>query len=414
MNSNGMNSSAMNSNEKNPGGNPPRVLTVLGATGTIGVNTLDVVSRHPGRFEIFALTGATQVERMVEQCRTHRPRVAVMSEPAAAKALRARIAEEKLPVTVLEGADALTEVATAPEVDTVMAAIVGAAGLPATLAAAQAGKRILLANKETLVVSGQLFMDAIAASGAELLPIDSEHNAIFQSLPRGFEGDFQRAGVNCLWLTASGGPFRTWSAEAIAAATPAQAVAHPNWVMGKKISVDSASLMNKGLEVIEARWLFNARPEQIKVVVHPQSIVHSMVEYADGSVIAQMGTPDMRTPIAYALGFPERIEAGVSVLDLMGRQLTFEAPDTARFPCLQLAFDALHAGGNASALLNAANEVAVARFLDGTVPFNAIAASIAHTLDKLADGAVQTLDELLDADRRARTVTETYLERITA
>ncbi len=414
MNPSGMHSSGKNPDGMKPGGNRARVLTVLGATGTIGVNTLDVVSRHPGRFEIFALTGATQVERMVEQCRVHRPRVAVMSEPAAAKALRARIAEEKLPVTVLEGADALTEVATAPEVDTVMAAIVGAAGLPATLAAAQAGKRILLANKETLVVSGQLFMDAIAASGAELLPIDSEHNAIFQSLPRDFKGDFQHAGVNALWLTASGGPFRTWSAEAIAAATPAQAVAHPNWVMGKKISVDSASLMNKGLEVIEARWLFNARPEQIKVVVHPQSIVHSMVEYADGSVIAQMGTPDMRTPIAYALGFPERIEAGVSALELMGKQLTFEAPDAARFPCLQLAFDALHSGGNASALLNAANEVAVARFLDGSISFNAIAASIAHTLDKLADGAVQTLDELLDADCRARTVTETYLGRINA
>ena len=273
----------------NKGGMEPRVLTILGATGTIGVNTLDVVARHPDRFVVFALTGATQVERMVEQCRTHRPRFAVMSEPAAAAALRVRIAEAKLPVTVLEGAVALTEVAIAPEVDTVMAAIVGAAGLPATLAAAQAGKRILLANKETLVVSGQLFMDAIAASGAELLPIDSEHNAIFQSLPRDFDGDFGKAGVKALWLTASGGPFRTLSAEAIAAATPAQAVAHPNWVMGRKISVDSASLMNKGLEVIEARWLFNARPEQIKVVVHPQSIVHSMVEYADGSVIAQMG-----------------------------------------------------------------------------------------------------------------------------
>lgn len=389
----------------------PRVLTVLGATGTIGVNTLDVVARHPGRFEIFALTGATQVERMVEQCRTHRPQVAVMSEPAAAAALRVRIAEEKLPVTVLEGKAALTEVAIAPEVDTLMAAIVGAAGLPATLAAAQAGKRILLANKETLVVSGQLFMDAIAASGAELLPIDSEHNAIFQSLPRGFNGDFQQAGVKALWLTASGGPFRTLSAEAIAAATPAQAVAHPNWVMGKKISVDSASLMNKGLEVIEARWLFNARPEQIKVVVHPQSIVHSMVEYADGSVIAQMGTPDMRTPIAYALGFPERIDAGVPVLELMGKQLTFEAPDTARFPCLQLAFDALHAGGNAAAVLNAANEVAVARFLDGAVPFHAIPDSIAYTLDMLAGGAADTLDELLEADRLARNAAEAYLER---
>ncbi len=388
----------------------PRVLTVLGATGTIGVNTLDVVARHPGRFEIFALTGATQVERMVEQCRTHRPRVAVMSEPAAADAVRERLTAEGLPVEVRAGAEALTEVSTAPEVDTVMAAIVGAAGLPATLAAAHAGKRILLANKETLVVSGQLFMDAISASGAELLPIDSEHNAIFQSLPRDFRGDFQAAGVNALWLTASGGPFRTLSAEAIAAATPAQAVAHPNWVMGKKISVDSASLMNKGLEVIEARWLFNARPDQIKVVVHPQSIVHSMVEYADGSVIAQMGTPDMRTPIAYALGFPERIEAGVSALELMGRQLTFEAPDTTRFPCLQLAFDALAAGGNASAVLNAANEVAVARFLEGAASFASIADSIAHTLDALAGGAAESLESLLDADRQARRIAGAYLE----
>jgi 1-deoxy-D-xylulose-5-phosphate reductoisomerase len=390
----------------------PRVLTVLGATGTIGINTLDVVARHPGRFEIFALTGATQVERMVEQCRTHRPRIAVMSESGAAAALRKRMKEEKLPVTVLEGEAALTEVAIAPEVDTVMAAIVGAAGLPATLAAAQAGKRILLANKETLVVAGQLFMDAIAASGAELLPIDSEHNAIFQALPRDFDGDFQRAGVRALWLTASGGPFRTLSAEAISAATPAQAVAHPNWVMGKKISVDSASLMNKGLEVIEARWLFNARPEQIRVVVHPQSIVHSMVEYADGSVIAQMGTPDMRTPIAYALGFPERIAAGVSALELMGKQLTFEPPDTARFPCLQLAFDALRAGGNAAAVLNAANEVAVARFLDGAVPFGAIAASIAYALDELAGSAADSLDDLLDADRQARSVAGAYLEGV--
>ncbi|MBS1146079.1 MAG: 1-deoxy-D-xylulose 5-phosphate reductoisomerase [Proteobacteria bacterium] len=390
----------------------PRVLTVLGATGTIGVNTLDVVARHPDRFVIFALTGATQVERMLEQCRTHHPRYAVMTEATAAAQLRERVAAEKLPVDVLEGSAALTAVATAPEVDTVMAAIVGAAGLPATLAAAQAGKRILLANKETLVVSGQLFMDAIAASGAELLPIDSEHNAIFQSLPRDFNGDFRQAGVKSLWLTASGGPFRMFSAEAIAAATPAQAIAHPNWVMGKKISVDSASLMNKGLEVIEARWLFNARPEQIKVVVHPQSIVHSMVEYADGSVLAQMGTPDMRTPIAYALGFPERIEAGVSALELMGKQLTFEAPDTGRFPCLQLAFDALAAGGNASAVLNAANEVAVARFLEGAVPFNAIAASIAHTLDTLAGGAADTLEDLLSADQQARSVAETYLSRV--
>lgn len=404
----------MKSNTVKSNGAKPRVLTVLGATGTIGVNTLDVVARHPHRFEIFALTGATQVERMFEQCCTHRPRYAVMTEATAAAQLRERVAAARLPVEVLEGSAALTAVATAPEVDTLMAAIVGAAGLPATLAAAQAGKRILLANKETLVVAGQLFMDAIAASGAELLPIDSEHNAIFQALPRDFNGDFQQAGVKSLWLTASGGPFRGWSAEAIAAATPAQAVAHPNWVMGKKISVDSASLMNKGLEVIEARWLFNARPEQIKVVVHPQSIVHSMVEYADGSVIAQLGTPDMRTPIAYALGFPERIDAGVAALELMGKALTFEAPDTARFPCLQLAFDALAAGGNAAAVLNAANEVAVARFLDGAVPFSAIAASIAHTLDTLAGGAADTLEDLLSTDRQARSVAGDYLESVRA
>ncbi|MFZ0106857.1 MAG: 1-deoxy-D-xylulose-5-phosphate reductoisomerase [Thiobacillus sp.] len=391
-----------------------RVLTVLGATGTIGVNTLDVVARHPGRFEIFALTGATQVERMFEQCRAHRPRYAVMSQADSAAALRQRIKDAGLAVTVLEGERALTEVATAPEVDTVMAAIVGAAGLPATLAAAQAGKRILLANKETLVVSGRLFMDAVASSGAVLLPIDSEHNAIFQALPRDFNGDFQQAGVKSLWLTASGGPFRQLSAEEIARATPAQAIAHPNWVMGKKISVDSASLMNKGLEVIEARWLFNARPEQIRVVVHPQSIIHSMVEYADGSVIAQLGTPDMRTPIAYALGFPERIEAGVSGLDLMGRQLSFEEPDHVRFPCLGLAFEALSRGGNASAVLNAANEVAVARFLDGAVPFSAIPDSIAHTMDTLAGGAAETLDDLFEADRLARETAEAYLARFGA
>jgi len=391
-----------------------RVLTVLGATGTIGVNTLDVVARHPGRFEIFALTGATQVERMFEQCRTHRPRYAVMSQADSAAALRQRVKDAGLAVTVLEGERALTEVATAPEVDTVMAAIVGAAGLPATLAAAQAGKRILLANKETLVVSGQLFMDAVARSGAVLLPIDSEHNAIFQALPRDFNGDFQQAGVKSLWLTASGGPFRQLSADEIARATPAQAIAHPNWVMGKKISVDSASLMNKGLEVIEARWLFNARPEQIRVVVHPQSIIHSMVEYADGSVIAQLGTPDMRTPIAYALGFPERIEAGVSGLDLMGRQLSFEEPDHVRFPCLGLAFEALRRGGNASAVLNAANEVAVARFLDGAVLFSAIPDSIAHTMDTLAGGAAETLDDLFEADRLARETAEAYLARVGA
>ncbi len=388
-----------------------RVLTVLGATGSIGVNTLDVVARHPERFEIFALTGATQVERLFQQCLQHRPKYAVMLSAAAAAELRERLKQAGVATEVLEGEAALVEVATAAEVDTVMAAIVGAAGLPATLAAAQAGKRILLANKETLVVSGQLFMDAVAASGAVLLPIDSEHNAIFQALPRDFNGDFQRSGVKALWLTASGGPFRQMSAAQIAQVTPAQAVAHPNWVMGKKISVDSASMMNKGLEVIEAHWLFNAQPAQIKVMVHPQSIVHSMVEFADGSVIAQMGTPDMRTPIAYALGFPERIEAGVSPLELLGKNLTFEKPDHARFPCLKLAFDALNLGGAAAAVLNAANEVAVARFLEGAIAFPAIPASIEHVMSKLADAPAGTLEGLLDTDRRARVLTEQFLAK---
>ena len=386
-----------------------RVLCVLGATGTIGVNTLNVVAQHPGRFEIFALTGATQVERLFQQCVQFRPKFAVMQTAEDAQVLRDQIKRARLPTEVLHGETALSEVATAAEVDTVMAAIVGAAGLPATLAAAQAGKRILLANKEALVVSGQLFMNAIATSGAELLPIDSEHNAIFQALPRDFNGDFQRAGVKALWLTASGGPFRDLNAAQIAEATPAQAVAHPNWVMGKKISVDSASLMNKGLEVIEARWLFNARPEQIRVVIHPQSIVHSMVEYTDGSMIAQMGTPDMRTPIAYALGFPERIAAGVTPLELVGKNLSFDTPDHARFPCLKLAFEALRMGGAAAAVLNAANEVAVDQFLAGAVAFPTIPASIAHAMDKLAHLPADTLENLLEADRQTRVLTEHYL-----
>lgn len=279
-----------------------QILTILGATGTIGVNTLDVVARHPERFEVFALTGATQSDRLFRQCLQFRPRYAVMTEAQAAAALRERLAAAGSETEVLEGGDALIEVATAPQVTTLMAAIVGAAGLPATLAAARAGKRILLANKETLVVAGQLFMDAVHASGAELFPIDSEHSAIHQSLPAGFNGDLDAAGVKTLWLTASGGPFRTLSRDEMAKVTPEQAIAHPNWVMGRKISVDSASMMNKGLEVIEARWLFNARPQQIRVLVHPQSIIHSMVEYRDGSVIAQLGTPTCarRSPMPWA------------------------------------------------------------------------------------------------------------------
>jgi 1-deoxy-D-xylulose-5-phosphate reductoisomerase len=387
----------------------PQILTILGATGTIGVNTLDVVARHPERFNIFALTGATQVEKLFQQCLQFRPRYAVMTEQAAANELREKLAAAKCGTEVLAGRQALIDVATAPEVTTLMAAIVGAAGLPATLAAAKAGKRILLANKETLVVSGQLFMDAVRESGAALLPIDSEHSAIYQSLPMGFNGDLDKAGVNTIWLTASGGPFRTWSLEQMAAVTPEQAVAHPNWVMGRKISVDSASMMNKGLEVIEARWLFNARVDQIKVLVHPQSIIHSMVEYRDGSVMAQLGTPDMRTPIAYALGFPERIDAGVSPLNLLGSSLQFEQPDFKRFPCLQLAFDALRTGGYAPAVLNAANEIAVDAFLGRKCAFGDIPRAIHHALDNLPGSSSNALDELLEADSRARQMTREFL-----
>jgi 1-deoxy-D-xylulose-5-phosphate reductoisomerase len=386
-----------------------QVLTILGATGTIGVNTLDVVARHPERFEVFALTGATQVEKLYLQCLQFRPRYAVMTEASAAEALREKLAAAGSKSEVLSGSAALAEVATAPEVTTLMAAIVGAAGLPATIAAARAGKRILLANKETLVVSGQLFMDAVQENGAELFPIDSEHSAIHQSLPAGFNGDLDAAGVKILWLTASGGPFRTWSREQMAHVTPEQAVAHPNWVMGKKISVDSASMMNKGLEVIEARWLFNAQADRIRVLVHPQSIIHSMVEYRDGSVMAQLGTPDMRTPIAYALGFPERIDAGVSALELMGSQLQFEAPDMQRFPCLQLAFDALNTGGYAPAVLNAANEVAVDAFLNRRCGFADIPRAIAHALAHLPASNPNSLDDLLEADRQARTRASAFL-----
>lgn len=386
-----------------------QTLTILGATGTIGVNTLDVVARHPERFEVFALTGATQIDKLFQQCLQFRPRYAVMTEAHAADALRENLRDAGSATEVLAGSTALDEVATAPEVSTLMAAIVGAAGLPATIAAARAGKRILLANKETLVVSGQLFMDAVHENGAELFPIDSEHSAIHQSLPAGFEGDLDAAGVKTIWLTASGGPFRTWSREQMANVTPEQAVAHPNWVMGKKISVDSASMMNKGLEVIEARWLFNAQAEQIRVLVHPQSIIHSMVEYRDGSVMAQLGTPDMRTPIAYGLGFPERIDAGVSGLELMGSQLQFEAPDMQRFPCLQLAFDALKSGGYAPAVLNAANEVAVDAFLNRRCSFADIPRAIAHALAQLPASSPAGLGDLLDADRRARAQTDEFL-----
>jgi 1-deoxy-D-xylulose-5-phosphate reductoisomerase len=380
-----------------------RNLTILGATGTIGVNTLDVVARHPDRFRIIALTGQNQIDRLAQQCRQFRPRYAVVLTQDKAGELRRRL--DGVQTEVLAGGEALEFVAALPEVDSVMAAIVGAAGLRPALAAARAGKRVLLANKETLVMAGRFFMDAVRVHGATLLPIDSEHNAVFQSLPAGYAGRPETHGVRRILLTASGGPFRTRALDALQDITPAEAVAHPNWVMGRKISVDSATMMNKGLEVIEARWLFDARPEQIEVVIHPQSIIHSMVEYLDGSVLAQLSNPDMRTPIAHSLAYPERVEAGVNWLDLAKiGTLTFEAPDLRRFPCLGLAYQALAAGGAATAVLNAANEEAVAAFLERRIPYLGIAATLEHTLHRLAGLPADSLDDLMAADAAARIV----------
>lgn len=378
-------------------------LTVLGATGSIGVNTLDVAARHPERFEVFALTANSRVVELLDLCIKHRPRYAVVASERAAAELRAGLQTAGVRCAVLSGATALAEVAAHDDVDVVMAAIVGAAGLQPTLAAVRAGKRVLLANKEALVMAGQLFMAEVRRARATLLPIDSEHNAIFQSLPADFAGDLDARGVRRILLTASGGPFRNTPLHELAQVTPAQACAHPNWVMGRKISVDSASMMNKGLEVIEAHWLFNAPAERIEVVVHPQSVIHSMVEYSDGSVLAQLGNPDMRTPIAHALAYPERIEAGVAALDLFKvGQLDFSPPDEQRFPCLGLAYDALRAGGSAPALLNAANEVAVAAFLAGRLAFTGIAATIARVLERIPATAVADLDAVLQADDAAR------------
>lgn len=380
-----------------------RRVTVLGSTGSIGASTLDVVSRHADRFEVFALTACRQTEVLFRQCLVHRPQVAVVGDAAGADWLASRIAETGLSTEVRWGPQALEEVAGAAETDIVMAAIVGAAGLPAAIAAARAGKHVLLANKEALVVSGQLFMDAVAEGGARLLPIDSEHNAVFQALPASYERDPKAAGVRRILLTASGGPFRRRSLHELEAVTPEEACAHPNWVMGRKISVDSATMMNKGLEVIEAHWLFGAAPDLIQVVVHPQSVIHSMVEYADGSVLAQLGNPDMRTPIAHALAYPDRIESGVAPLDLCAiGQLNFEAPDFVRFPCLDLAYEALREGGSAPALLNAANEVAVAAFLNHEIPFLAIPRVIRRVLERAERIAVSTLDAVLEADAIGR------------
>jgi len=386
-------------------------ITVLGATGSIGVSTLDVISRHPDRFEVVALTGHARIEALAEQCRRFRPAYAVVGDPEAAKRLTGMLDDDAV-TEVLHGPRALCEVACLPEIDAVMAAIVGAAGLPPTLAAARAGKRVLLANKEALVMAGAVFMAEAHRAGALLLPIDSEHNAIFQSMPGDYAGNMARGGVRRILLTASGGPFRETPVEQLQSVTPAQAVAHPNWLMGRKISVDSATMMNKGLEVIEAHWLFNAPADRIEVVIHPQSVIHSLVDYADGSVLAQLGNPDMRTPIAHALAWPERIDSGVAPLDLFAiGQLNFERPDGARFPCLDLAYRALRAGGNAAAVLNAANELAVEAFLDGRLPFLAIADTIAATLDQVPRAELPDLEAVLETDRRARLVAAEILAR---
>lgn len=388
----------------------PQNVTVLGATGSIGLSTLDVIARHPGRYRVFALTAHQRKEALLKLCITHQPRFAVVSDVGTADWLRTELRAARLATEVLAGVEALCEVASHPDVDAVMAAIVGAAGLLPTLAAARAGKRVLLANKEALVLSGQLFMDAVRESGAQLLPIDSEHNAIFQSLPSHYARVPQEAGVRRILLTASGGPFRQTPVEQLTAVTPEQACAHPNWSMGRKISVDSATMMNKGLEVIEAHWLFGAPADQVDVVIHPQSVIHSMVEYLDGSVLAQMGNPDMRTPIAHALAYPQRIEGGVRSLDFFEiAALTFERPDLQRFPCLGLAYQALRAGGAAAALLNAANEEAVAAFLHRQLAFTDIAQVIAAVLEQVHGASVDSIEAILDADARGRAAAQSLI-----
>ncbi|WFM70861.1 1-deoxy-D-xylulose-5-phosphate reductoisomerase [Halomonas sp. CKK8] len=389
-----------------------RRVTVLGATGSIGTSTLDVLGRHPERYRVHALTAHRSREALLAQCRRHRPAVAVLDAEEDAAWLRGQLAEAGLATEVRAGREALVEVAEAREVDAVMAAIVGAAGLLPTLAAVKAGKRVLLANKEALVMSGALFMDAVTRHGATLLPIDSEHNAIYQCLPVEHRGGLGRHGVTQLLLTASGGPFRGWSRDALGRVTPDQACDHPNWSMGRKISVDSATLMNKGLELIEACWLFDARPDQVQVVVHPQSVIHSMAAYSDGSVIAQLGNPDMRTPIAYGLAWPERIDAGVEALDLFRvARLDFEPADEASFPCLRLAREAMAAGGTAPAVLNAANEVAVEAFLAGRLGFTDIDELVVRVRDERPVAPAGDLETILEADVLARRAAHAWLAR---
>ena len=385
-------------------------LTILGSTGSIGVSTLDVIRRHPQRYRVVALCAHSQIDRLFEQCLEFRPRYAVVKDTELAADLKIRLQAAECPTSVEHGPEALVRMASLQEVDTVMAAIVGAAGLSPALAAAVSGKKILLANKEALVMAGPVFMRAVRQNRATLLPIDSEHNAIFQSLPFDYSGDLARSGVQGLLLTASGGPFRSTPREALEYVTPEQACAHPNWVMGRKISVDSATMMNKGLEMIEAHWLFNVPAEKIQVVVHPQSVVHSLVQYVDGSVIAELGNPDMRTPIAHALAYPERIDSGVAPLDLFEiASLSFERPDFGRFPCLALAYRALREGGSSPATLNAANEVAVQAFFDGRTGFSGIPRVIAAVMDRLPSTRLDSLDDVLAADAEARKVAESMI-----
>jgi 1-deoxy-D-xylulose-5-phosphate reductoisomerase len=389
-------------------------VAILGSTGSIGVNTLDVIRAHPERFKVVALTAAKQIERLAEQCVEFKPSIAVVADADGAAKLNRLLQEKKIVTQVLYGPQALVSAVTESGCDTVMAAIVGAAGLVPALAAAQAGKRVLLANKEALVMSGNLFMQAMKAGGGELLPIDSEHNAIFQCLPDRFtKNPSDHFGVEELWLTASGGPFRDKSIADLAGITPEQACAHPNWVMGRKISVDSATMMNKGLEVIEAFWLFGLPLEKIKVLIHPQSVVHSMVRYRDGSVLAQMGQPDMRTPIAYGLAWPERIDAGVAPLNLTQLAgLSFTEPNFTQFPCLSLAFAAAKAGGTAPAVLNAANEVAVAAFLDDGLAYLSIPNVVEHCLNALSPVAADSLETILETDALARQTANQFIHAI--
>lgn len=387
-------------------------VTILGATGSIGKSTLDVISLHPEKYSIFALTGCRQLKKLAHQSVQHNAKYAVVNDESSAEQLSVMINDLNGSTEVIFGADALSDVASNNQVDIVMAAIVGAAGLLPTLSALNAGKKVLLANKESLVMAGPIFMAAVKKHGATLLPIDSEHNAIFQCLPHNYS-DANQSSIKKLILSASGGPFRGWSAEQIAAATPAQACAHPNWSMGNKISVDSASMMNKGLECIEARWLFDTSMDKIEVLIHPQSIIHSLVQYVDGSVLAQLGNPDMRTPIAHGLAWPERLSSGVADLNLSEiAQLSFEQPDLVKFPCLQLAYNAAEQAGDAPAVLNAANEIAVQAFLDGRVGFSAIAPIVEQTLESFDFYEPESLAAVQESDNRARVTAEFVIKQL--